>query len=151
MSQKKQGNRGENAVLKIRSAQKAENETDASELNTTAEYAYENGKAEIAYTELDDQGEENGKTVITVLNGTLVSIRKTGFTEVLMILETGKTHRAHYQTALGTMDMRLCATDIEADFHAKGGSLRLRYLLDIGESYSAVNMIHLHVALRTEA
>jgi len=141
----------ENAVLTIRSAQKAESETDSSELNSTAFYHYQDGKAEISYTELDEQGQENGRTVITVLNGKLVSIRKTGFTEALMILETGKTHNAHYVTMLGTMDMRLCATDIEADFNSGGGILRMRYLLDIGESYSAVNMIYLQVSLRTDA
>ncbi|MBQ8922313.1 MAG: DUF1934 domain-containing protein [Oscillospiraceae bacterium] len=151
MARRKNTKNPDNAVLTIRSAQKADNETDASELNSTAHYQYQDGKAEISYTELDEQGEENGKTVITVLNGKLVSIRKTGFTDAVMILETGKTHKAHYHTILGAMDMRLCATDIDADFREEGGTLRMRYLLDIGESYSAVNMIYLQVSLRTES
>ncbi|MBR6107289.1 MAG: DUF1934 domain-containing protein [Oscillospiraceae bacterium] len=137
-------------MLTIRSSQRSDNETDTTELNTTAQYLYRGGKAKIIYTELDEQGEPSGKTAITVLDERLVTIRKTGFTEAVMVLETGKTHPARYNTMLGAMEMRLCATEITSALHQDGGSLRLRYLLDIGESYSASNLIDLQVTLRTE-
>ncbi len=137
-------------MLTIHSYQKADDETDSTELNTTANYRYRNGKAKITYTELDEQGVPSGETAITVLDERLVTIRKTGFTEAVMVLETGKTHPARYHTMLGAMEMRLCATEISSSLHQSGGSLRLRYLLDIGESYSAVNLIDLQVRLRTE-
>lgn len=144
-------NRNENAVMTIRSCQKADGETDASELNTTARYRFHDHTAEIIYTELDEMGNPNGETTITVLHDGLVTIRKTGFTEAIMVLEVGKTHPARYHTVVGAMEMRLCATEISVDLGTEGGSLKLRYLLDIGDTYSAVNLIDLQVRLRTEA
>lgn len=151
MNLPKEHRKEENAVVTIRSIQRTDDDTDASELNTTARYLYRNGKAKIVYTELDERGEPNGETSITILNDRLVTIRKTGFTEAVMILEEGKTHPARYNTMLGEMEMKLCATDIVSELHKDGGVLHLRYLLDIGENYSAINMIELQVDLRTEA
>lgn len=138
----------ENAVLTILSTQTADGETDRSELNTTACYSYSDKEIVVSYTELDDNGEENGETVITVLDDHLVTIYKTGFTEAVMVLERGKTHPVKYETVLGTMEMLLCTLDVRCDFRAGGGRLQLRYLIDIGESYSAVNTIDLRVSLR---
>ena len=141
----------ENAVLTIVSTQKTEDGSDKSELNTTASYNKKDKHTLIRYTELNETGEEVGSTLITVLSDHLVTIRKTGFTEAVMILETGKAHPVRYETMLGTMEMRLCATEIEPAFSEDGGTLRLEYLLDIGETYSAVNTIDLKVVLREPA
>lgn len=147
MSQKKK-RETENAVLTIISTQTADGESDRSELNTTAVYCYSPESTDIAYTELDENGEEAGKTVISVLSGDLVAIHKTGFTEATMILERGKTHPVKYETILGVMQMLLCAVEVDAAFGENGGRLRLRYLIDIGEAYSAMNTIDLRVSLR---
>lgn len=138
----------ENAVLTILSTQTADGEIDRSELNTTASFRIADGNPEIAYTELDEQGKESGKTVITVLDNDLVTIRKTGFTEAIMILERGKTHPVKYQTMLGTMEILLCALEVEGAFGQEGGRLRLKYLIDIGDNYSAMNTIDLRISLR---
>lgn len=146
---RKKHEREENAVVRITSIQNAEGETEQSELNTTASYRITPEEAEIIYTELDETGDVNGETIITVLADGLVTIRKTGFADALMILERGKTHPVKYSTMLGTMEMLLCALDIRAELDEEGGSLLLRYLIDIGESYSAQNTIDLRVSLRS--
>jgi uncharacterized beta-barrel protein YwiB (DUF1934 family) len=146
---KKKRERKENAVVRIISVQNAEGETDQSELNTTASYRITPEEAEIIYTELDESGEVSGETIITVLTGGLVTIQKTGFTDALMVLERGKTHPVKYSTMLGTMEMLLCALDISAELDETGGHLHLRYLIDIGEAYSAENTIDLRVSLRS--
>lgn len=146
---RKKHERDENAVVRITSIQNAEGETDQSELNTTASYRITPEAAEIIYTELDETGDVNGETIITVLQDGLVTIRKTGFADALMILERGKTHPVKYSTMLGTMEMLLCALDINAELDEEGGSLHLRYLIDIGEAYSAQNTIDLRVSLRS--
>lgn len=138
----------ENAVLTIYSSQTADGETDRSELNTTASFTYSDTQTVVSYTELDENGVESGETVITVLDDGLVTIHKTGFTEAMMVLERGKPHPVKYETVLGTMEMMLCALDVRCDFRPEGGRLQLRYLIDIGESYSAVNTIDLRVSLR---
>ena len=140
--------RNENAVLTILSTQTADGETDRSELNTTAVFLRKGNEVTIQYTELDDTGNAVGETVITVLSQNLVTIHKLGFAEAVMILEKGKTHPVKYSTVFGNMEMLLCALDIHALFHPGGGRLQLRYLIDIGDSYSAVNTIDLRVRLR---
>ena len=149
MSAEKQKNeRNENEVLTILSTQTADGETDRSELNTTAVFSRKGGEVTIQYTELDDTGNAVGETVITVLSQNLVTIHKIGFAEAVMVLEKGKTHPVKYSTVFGNMEMLLCALDIHALFHPGGGRLQLRYLIDIGDSYSAVNTIDLRVRLR---
>ena len=146
---RKKHERNENAVVRITSIQTAEGETDQSELNTTASYRITPEAAEITYTELDETGDVSGETIVTVLHDGLVTIRKTGFADAVMILERGKTHPVKYSTMLGTMEMLLCALDIRAELDEEGGSLHLRYLIDIGEAYSAQNTIDLRVSLRS--
>ena len=144
----KKPERDENAILTILSTQTAEGETERSELNTTAHFSRRGNEVIIQYTELDETGKPVGETVITVLSQQLVTIHKIGFAEAVMILEKGKTHPVKYSTMFGNMEMLLCALDIHAMFHPGGGRLQLRYLIDIGDSYSAVNTIDLRVRLR---
>lgn len=141
-------NRNENAILTILSTQTADGETERSELNTTAYFGRNGNEVTIKYTELDENGNTAGETVITVLDQQLVTIHKIGFAEAVMILEPGKTHPVKYSTVFGDMEMLLCALEIEAQFHPGGGRLQLRYLIDIGDSYSAQNTIDLRVRLR---
>ena len=146
---KKKREHEENAVVRIISTQTADGETEQSELNSTASYRITPEQAEIVYTELDESGEVSGETIITVLKDGLVTIQKTGFADALMILERGKTHPVKYSTMLGTMEMLLCALDIRAELDENGGRLQLRYLIDIGEAYSAQNAIDLRISLRS--
>ena len=138
----------ENAVLNILSTQTADGETERSELDTTAHFSRKGNEVTIIYTELDENGNPAGETAITVLNQNLVTIHKIGFAEAVMILEPGKTHPVRYSTIFGDMEMLLCALEIQASFHPGGGRLQLRYLIDVGDSYSALNTIDLHVRLR---
>lgn len=141
--------RGENAVLTLRSFQRSDDDTDSSELNTTAQYTYHPDRTEIVYREADEDGIPGGETTITVLGDSLVTIHKTGFIEATMILEAGKTHAVHYQTMLGTMEMQLSAITVTSRLNRNGGQLQLRYALDIGDSYSAVNNVDLRVTMRS--
>ena len=138
----------ENAVLNILSTQTADGETERSELDTTAHFSRKGNEVTIIYTELDENGNPAGETAITVLNQNLVTIHKIGFAEAVMILEPGKTHPVRYSTIFGDMEMLFCALEIQASFHPGGGRLQLRYLIDVGDSYSALNTIDLHVRLR---
>lgn len=138
----------ENAILNILSTQTAEGETERSELDTTAHFSRKGNEVTIIYTELDESGEPAGETSITVLDQNLVTIHKVGFAEAVMILEPGKTHPVRYSTIFGDMEMLLCALEIHASFHPGGGRLQLRYLIDVGDSYSAMNTIDLRVRLR---
>lgn len=148
MSAKQMKKHEENAILNILSTQTAEGETERSELDTTAHFSHKGSEVTIIYTELDESGEPAGETSITVLDQNLVTIHKVGFAEAVMILEPGKTHPVRYSTIFGDMEMLLCALEIHASFHPGGGRLQLRYLIDVGDSYSAMNTIDLRVRLR---
>lgn len=148
MSAKQMKKHDENAILNILSTQTAEGETERSELDTTAHFSRKGNEVTIIYTELDESGEPAGETSITVLDQNLVTIHKVGFAEAVMILELGKTHPVRYSTIFGDMEMLLCALEIHASFHPGGGRLQLRYLIDVGDSYSAMNTIDLRVRLR---
>ena len=137
----------ENAVLRITSTQSADGETERTELDTKAKFEYSAEQTEITYYEVDELGRETCETVITILRDDLVTIRKTGF---IMVLERGKSHPVQYISPFGTLEMLLCAQSISGDFTETGGTLRMQYLIDIGDSYSARNTIELRVSRREQ-
>ena len=140
----------ENAVLRITSTQSADGETERTELDTKAKFEYSAEQTEITYYEVDELGREICETVITILRDDLVTIRKTGFISTSMVLERGKSHPVQYISPFGTLEMLLCAQSISGDFTETGGTLRMQYLIDIGDSYSARNTIELRVSRREQ-
>lgn len=138
-------------MLRINSTQTAEGESEKTELDTKARYEHTGEQTEITYYEVDDMGRETCKTVITILRDDLVTIRKSGFISTAMVLERGKSHPVQYISPFGTLEMLLCAQTISSEFTEKGGTLRMQYLIDIGDSYSARNKIELRVSLRGES
>ncbi len=141
----------ENAVLRILSTQTAEGETDRTELDTKAKYEYTAEQTVITYYEVDEMGRETCETVITILRDDLVTIRKSGFISTSMVLERGKSHPVQYISPFGTLEMLLCAQTIRSEFTETGGTLRMQYLIDIGDSYSARNTIELRVSRRGQS
>ena len=141
---------GSNAVLKIKSSQCADGETDSSELDTTAKFRFAPGAdPQITYDETDDMGSIQGQTIITVLAPNLVTVQKTGFTEATMLLEEGCTHAVVYETMLGSMEMMLSALRVEAVLDENGGTVFLQYTLNIGADYEAVNTIEMEIRLKS--
>jgi len=148
--------RHENAVLTIRSKLVYENEEpEWSELNTKANYRFRSDEAVVIYTDVDERGEAMGQTAITVTGfrsgNPLVSIHKTGFTDALMVLETGKTHPVEYDTVFGTISMQLHAIQVRADLSQYGGELYLRYAMDVGDHSENINTIVLRVTMQATA
>ena len=151
-----ENSRQENAVLTIRSQLVYENdEPEWSDLNTKADFHYHKSEVKIIYTDVDDRGEETGQTVITVTGfhdgEPLVTIHKTGFTDALMILESGKTHPVEYETPFGTLSMQLHTMQAHADFSQYGGEMYLRYAMDVGDHSENINTIVLRVTMQASA
>lgn len=136
----------EHYVLRILSCQRTDDDEERSELNTVARYLYKPGGTEITYTEVDENGLPEGETCMTVLGPELITIQKSGFTEATMVLEKGKTHYCSYRTIVGAMDMQLNATEVYSSLHPDGGVIRMTYILEIGDGFSAVNSIEIQIS-----
>lgn len=135
----------ENAVLTIKSYQRTEDQSDTTELNAKAFYRYAPDQIEITYPELDDTGAPCGRTTVTVFSDSLVTVEKVGFVGTKMVVETGRSHLASYRTIAGTMDLKISAIEISPRLSAEGGVLRLRYLLEINDDFTAENILELKV------
>lgn len=146
----------ENAVLTIRSRLEFEQESpEWSELNTKAVYQYRGDSASIIYTDLDEQGDKIGETEVTVTglrhSAPMVTVHKTGFTETLMILESGKTHPVSYETLLGTFHMQLHTLQVRTVFSENKGEIILRYTMNLGDSPANVNTVIMRVTMQAPA
>lgn len=155
MAQDNKSGLSENAVLTIRSKLEYENEpAEWTELNTKAKYRFRGDTVVITYTDVDERGDPIGSTDITVTGFRekmpLVSIHKTGFTDTLMILETGKTHPVSYDTMFGTISMQLHAIRVHAALTPEGGEILLRYAMDLGDHSENINTIVLRVAMQKQ-
>lgn len=138
------------AILKMRSITQMNGQAaEPIDMFATAWYRYQPNRVEIGFTENFDNSTEddNVMTLITVLNNSVVTIQKHGFVETTMVLETERTHSAHYQTMLGFFEMRVSALRIEPSFHENGGRLRLVYLIGTGERSDspATNVVQMDV------
>lgn len=137
----------ENAVIYIHSLQRSDDQTDSTELNCKGIYLFTSDRIQIIYPELDEDGSVSGITVISVINDSLVTVQKTGFTESGMVLEKGKAHEAVYSTIVGSMDMLLSTIDIQCELNQNGGTLKLHYLLEIiNNDFRAENILELRVS-----
>ena len=138
-----------NAALTITSVQRADDQTDRSELNTIAYYRYAPDKIEIHYPELDEDGEPCGKTKITIFPNRIVTVDKIGFVVTKMVLEAGKAHFATYDTIAGSLDMIVSAIDIIPRLDSQGGRLYLRYMLELNGDVTTENILDLQIRMQS--
>ncbi len=62
-----------------------------------------------------------------------------------LILEKGKRHLCQYDTGYGSLMVGVFTSSFESTLNEQGGSLRVRYTLDINSSLSSNNEISIIV------
>lgn len=135
----------ESIQMKMRSIQATEDDRSESELLTDAEYGKEDGMWKITYADSDATGFEGSVTSITADGNRTVSIVRSGTANSNLMIETGKKHYCLYGTPFGEITVGIFTHKIDNRLDENGGTLYLKYTIDVNSSYVSDNEMYLDI------
>ena len=135
----------ENYMISIVGKQQADGETGEIRLETLGSYVQKGDHWYIVYKEYDEDNPNRYQTsILKVEKNNKVTLMR-GNSSTRLILEKGKRHLCQYDTGYGTLMVGVFTSSFESTLNEQGGSLRVRYTLDINSSLSSNNEISIIV------
>lgn len=131
--------------LKLRSILETDGEHSETELLTDGTMEQNGNDFVLSYEDSDATGFEGATTTITAQDKNLVSIVRCGTANSNLVIETGKKHYCLYGTPFGDITVGIFTHKIENSLSENGGSLYLKYTIDVNSSYMSDNEIYLDV------
>lgn len=137
-----------NAIINMKSIQSVYNEKTETELLTKGNFKIKDDSFYISYEDSEATGFKGAVTEISVKADRYASVIRTGSASSDLIIETGKKHHCQYNTPYGSMDIGVYTHFIKNNLDKNGGTLHMKYTLDINSSYMSDNEII--VSVKTE-
>lgn len=135
----------ENVIIKMFSVQYEDGEKTESELITKGCFRFRGRLANISYTETEATGFEGSETSITVKGNEYASVTRNGTANSALTLEKNKKHYCYYGTPYGGMSIGIFTNNIKNSLTADGGTLYMKYTIDINSAYISDNEIKLSI------
>lgn len=101
----------------------------------------------ISYAESSLTGLEGVTTTFHLQDG-CVTLTRTGKLQSQMIFRQGVRHDSLYQMEFGALMMTVCATHIDWKLSAEGGTVDLKYLIEIEQSTAGTVDYHLQITTK---
>ncbi len=133
-----------NAIITIMGGQKGKDIDDSIEFMTDGIFEKKNGGYRITYNESTMTGMDGSITEI-LADDRFVIMKRGGPFSGSMIFESGTRHLCRYKTPAGYMDMSVSTSEIKNRMTDKGGTIKLRYLLEIGGELISENDFNIKV------
>lgn len=114
-------------------------------LSTTGTYTVRDQVRFIAYKEYDEDDPRISHTAVLKVEPGMVTMMRAGSTTRL-ILEEGKRHLCLYDTGFGTLTVGVFTSELDVELGQRGGSLGIKYTLDIDSNLSSRNELLVEVA-----
>lgn len=135
-----------NAEAKIVNTQTLENqESTTFEVFTRCRFEKLNGGGySIEYDEVKESGFP-GSRLRMEMKDNLVTIKRTGKTVSYLEAEIGKKHCCTYTMDFGQLTFGITADEIRLDMNDAGGTMYLKYFLDVNCGYTSQTEISLEV------
>lgn len=136
----------ENVIIKMLSIQYENGERTESELLTEGIFKLRGRLANISYKDSDATGFKGSVTSVTVRGNEYASVVRKGTANSNLTLERNKKHHCYYGTPFGNMDLGVLASEIQNNLTAEGGTLYMKYIIDINSAFVSENEIKLTVS-----
>ncbi|WP_322174353.1 DUF1934 domain-containing protein [Acutalibacter caecimuris] len=134
----------EDYTINIRGKQVYEDDSGEVALSTTGTFSEKDGVQFIAYKEYDEEDPRLSHTaVLRVEPGKVTMIRAGSSTR--LILEEGRRHLCHYDTGFGSLTVGVFTSELHTALGSGGGSLEIKYTLDIDSNLSSQNELRVEV------
>lgn len=135
-------------VLTIRGRQSyADQEPEEIQLVTEGTLEQVEKGWEVSYEESDLTGLQGVITTFLVTEESICLSRK-GRLNSQMVFREGVSHDSLYKTEFGTMMLTVCATKVAAEIKPDGGSIDLRYNIEIEQSAAGVIDYRLDIQMK---
>jgi len=132
-------------IIQMKSVQSIYNEKTETELITQGQYSKEDDSYYISYEDSEATGFNGSVTKISVSGNLFASIIRTGDTNSDLVIEPGKKHHCHYETPYGSMNIGIYTHSIKNELNDDGGTLYMKYTIDINTSYMSDNEIIMNI------
>lgn len=129
----------------MKSIQSIYDDKTETELITSGNFSINNNDYVISYLDSAATGFEGSETKIAVTGNKIASITRRGTSISDLIIEPGKKHHCHYSTPYGNMVVGIYTHAIKNSLSENGGSLYMKYTIDINTSYMSDNEIIMNV------
>ena len=135
----------ENYMISIVGKQQVDGETGEIRIDTLGSYVKKGDHWYIAYKDYDEDDPNRYQTsILKIESGEKVTLMRDN-SATRLILEKGKRHLCQYDTGYGSLMVGVFTSSFESTLNEQGGSLRVRYTLDINSSLSSNNEISIIV------
>lgn len=135
----------ENFVIEMKSIQSIYSDKTETELITSGKFRRSGENFLISYLDSEATGFDGSETEITVTGNKFASIIRRGTSSSDLVIEPGKRHHCHYSTPYGEMVIGIYTHAIENKLSENGGSLYMKYTIDINTSYMSDNEIIMNI------
>lgn len=133
------------AIISIRGRQELDDpETDIVTLVTAGRFYRRNGSYYLTYDETDLTGMTGTKTTLKVSDRS-VTVLRTGLYPSQLIFEEGKRHMSLYETGYGPLTVAVRTEHIDNTLTDQGGSLNVRYAVEIDHAHAGINSLCIDV------
>lgn len=113
-------------------------------LQTTGTYTERGGTSFIAYKEYDPENPKVTYTSVLKIEQNKVTMMRTG-SATRLILEKNQRHTCLYDTGYGTLSVGVFTSALDCSLQKAGGSLSIKYTLDINSNLSSSNEIEVKI------
>lgn len=113
-------------------------------LRTTGTYTQRGGVRFIAYKEYDENDPKLSYTSVLKVEPGKVTMMRAG-SATRLILEKGRRHLCLYDTGYGSLTLGVFTSELTSSLGKTGGSLNIKYTLDIDSNLSSQNEIRVEV------
>lgn len=135
----------ENYLIEIEGKIDQKGDVDTIHLMTRGSFTRRNGKYFISYRESEATGYEGNITTLKVESADKVSMLRQGNMPSQLVIERGRRHVCHYDSAYGALSLGVAADEIENALGEHGGSLTFSYVLDTGDAHLSHNEVKIRV------
>lgn len=132
-------------MIEMKSIQSVDSDKTETELITQGKFKKNNDSFHISYEDSEATGFNGSITEIYVIDNKYASIIRTGEIQSDLVIEPGKKHHCHYETPYGSMDIGIYTHSIVNNLKDDGGTLYMKYTIDINTSYMSDNEIILNI------
>ncbi len=132
-------------LIKIKSHQSYEDDSDSIELTTNGKFGTVNGEYLISYADVDDNGKETTKTSLHIKKDGSVVLSRTGEIESRFIIKTNERVSTTYATPQGTMLMGIFGEAVKIDLNENGGKIKVVYNIDSNLQLLSKNTVEIIV------
>lgn len=135
----------QNVVLSVKGSQSyAGQEPDVIELVTTGTLENTTDGWKLCYEETELTGLQGVQTTF-LINGDQITLTRTGKLNSEMIFRVGESHDCLYQMEFGVLMLTVCATRVDANITPAGGTIDLRYSIEIEQNAAGIIEYHLDI------